>query len=65
MTTTQLPREWKTEWKTLGQRIGYGTTILVDLLMLWIVDNLLDWDVLPFPTAEFGQASRLARPADR
>lgn len=55
MTTTHVPREWK----ALGQRIGYGTTILVDLLMLWIVDNLLDWDVLPFLTAEFDQVSKL------
>lgn len=55
MTTTHVPREWK----TLGQRIGYGSTILVDLLLLWIVDNLLDWDILPFLTAEFGQVSRL------
>lgn len=55
MTTAQVPRDWK----TLGRRIGYGTTILVDLLMLWIVGNLLDWGVLPFLTAEFDQVSRL------
>lgn len=55
MTTTHVPPEWR----TLGQRVGYGTTILVDLLLLWIVDNLLVWDVLPFLTDEFGQVSRL------
>lgn len=55
MTMTQAHRDWK----TLGQRIGYGTTILFDLFMLWVVANLLEWDILPFLTREFGRVSGL------
>ena len=40
-------------------RMGYGATILVDLVLLWVVDNLLAWDLLPFLTEEFSRVSGL------
>lgn len=34
-------------------RFGYAVSILVNGLMLWVVTNLLDWDIFPFLTEEF------------
>jgi hypothetical protein len=47
----------KTEYpalKRLGSQIGYGIAIGLSLLLIFIVQNLEDWDLLPFLTAEFG-----------
>jgi hypothetical protein len=35
------------------RRIGYGTAILVNAVMLYLVNNVLGWDVAPFLTDEF------------
>lgn len=36
-----------------SRRVGYGTAILVNAVMLYLVNNVLDWDVAPFLTDEF------------
>lgn len=45
--------------KLVTARMGYGVTILVDLVLLWVVDNLLAWEVVPFLTEDFSQVSGL------
>ena len=45
--------------RRIGRNVGHGVTLIVDLLLLWIVDNLLAWDVLPFLTGEFAEVSGL------
>jgi hypothetical protein len=39
----------------VGRRAGFVAAIAVNLAMLWVVDNLLTWGLVPFLTAEFRQ----------
>lgn len=41
--------------KRLGSQIGYGVAIGLSLVLIYIVQNLESWDLLPFLTTEFGQ----------
>lgn len=41
--------------KRLGSQIGYGVAIGVSLMLIYVVQNLEDWDVLPFLTSEFAE----------
>lgn len=48
----------KTEYpalKRLGNQVGYGIAIGLSALLLYVVQNLEEWDVLPFLTDEFGE----------
>jgi hypothetical protein len=38
---------------TAARRSGYLISALINLLLLWVAHNLLDWDVLPFLTESF------------
>jgi hypothetical protein len=38
-----------------GRRAGFVAAIAVNLAMLWVLNNLVAWGVVPFLTAEFGQ----------
>ena len=40
-------------------RFGSAVAIAVNLVMLWVVDNLETWGVVPFLTAEFDQVRGL------
>lgn len=40
--------------KRLGSQIGYGIAIGLSLVLIYVVQNLEEWDVFPFLTAEFG-----------
>lgn len=42
------------------RRTGYTIAIGVNLLMIWIVTNLVEWDVLPFLTGQFAQLVPIA-----
>lgn len=37
------------------KRFGYGVAVIVNLVLLWIVQNIVAWDVVPFLTEEFEQ----------
>lgn len=39
--------------KQLGRRVGYAIAVLVNLVMLVIAHNILDWGWLPFLTGDF------------
>ena len=39
----------------LARRSGYVVAIAVNVLMLYVVNNLLAWDILPFLTDDFGR----------
>jgi hypothetical protein len=41
--------------KQLGRRIGYAIAVVVNLVMLVIANNILDWGWLPFLTDGFAQ----------
>lgn len=41
--------------KRLGSQIGYGLAIGLSLVLIYIVQNLESWGLLPFLTTEFGQ----------
>ena len=51
MQTAELPST--DELKRVGRRFGFGVAIVINLVMLYIVQNLTSWDVLPFLTEEF------------
>jgi hypothetical protein len=40
-----------------GQRAGYVIAIIVDAMLIYVVGNLLEWDVLPFLTSDFERVS--------
>jgi hypothetical protein len=42
------------------RRTGYTVAIGVNLLMIWIVTNVVEWDVLPFLTGQFAQLVSIA-----
>ncbi len=35
------------------RRFGYFVAIVVNLVLLWVVQNILTWDVAPFLTDDF------------
>ena len=35
------------------KRFGYFIAVVVNLVLLWVVQNLLEWDVAPFLTDDF------------
>lgn len=41
--------------KRLGAQIGYGVAIGVSLALVYVVQNLEEWAVLPFLTDRFGE----------
>jgi hypothetical protein len=53
MTTTQI--YVSPDMKQIGRRVGYAIAVLVNLVMLVITHNILDWGWLPFLTGEFAQ----------
>jgi hypothetical protein len=53
MSTTQI--YVSPDVKKLGRRVGYAIAVLVNLVMLVIVQNILDWGWLPFLTGDFAQ----------
>lgn len=38
-----------------ARRVGFVVAIAINIVMLWVANNLLGWDVLPFLTADFGR----------
>jgi hypothetical protein len=38
---------------TAGRRFGYSVAIAINLLLVWIVGNLMDWEIVRFLTSEF------------
>ncbi len=42
------------------RRTGYAISIGINLLMIWIVSNIVAWDILPFLTEEFDQLVPIA-----
>jgi hypothetical protein len=51
MQTAEMPRT--DELKRVGRRFGFGIAIVVNAVLLYVVQNLTSWDVLPFLTTEF------------
>jgi hypothetical protein len=43
------------ELKRTGKRLGYGIAVIINLAMLVVVQNILDWGWLPFLTEEFAE----------
>ena len=43
------------EVRRFGRRAGYIVAVIINVLMLIVVRNILDWDVLPFLTDRFEQ----------
>lgn len=41
--------------KRLGSQIGYGIAIALSLALIYIVQNLEEWDIFGFLTAEFSE----------
>lgn len=39
--------------KQFGRRTGYAVTVLLDLALLFVLINLLEWDVFPWLTDDF------------
>ena len=39
----------------VARRSGYVIAIAVNVVMLYVVNNLLAWDILPFLTDDFGR----------
>jgi hypothetical protein len=42
------------------RRTGYIISIGVNLVLLWIVTNLVEWDIIPFLTADFEELVPIA-----
>lgn len=42
------------------RRAGYSASIGINLVMIWIVTNIVDWDILPFLTEDFEQLVPIA-----
>ena len=53
MTDTSGIEFEESRWTAPARRVGYVVAVLVNLLLLFIVNNLLEWDVLPWLTEEF------------
>ncbi len=57
MTTTEVrPRpDVKSRPTRAGRRFGYLVAIAVNFGLIAVVNNILDWDVVPFLTADFSR----------
>jgi len=53
MSTTHV--DVSPDTKQLGRQIGYAIAVVVNLVMLVIAHNILDWGWLPFLTHDFAQ----------
>lgn len=51
MTTTQI--DISTELKRASRNVGFGIAVVINVVMLVVVQNILDWGWLPFLTDEF------------
>lgn len=41
------------ELKRVGRRFGFGLAVAINVALLYVVQNLASWDVLPFLTTDF------------
>ncbi len=48
-TRTRIPEELA----KAGRRFGYGVAIAINLVLIWFVGNLLEWELVGFLTPEF------------
>lgn len=53
MSTTHI--DVSPDMKQLGRQVGYAIAVVVNLVMLVIAHNILDWGWLPFLTGDFAQ----------
>jgi hypothetical protein len=53
MSTTHI--DVSPDMKQLGRHIGYAIAVVVNLVMLIVAHNILDWGWLPFLTDDFAQ----------
>lgn len=53
MSTAQI--DFSPEVKRFGRRFGYSIAIGINVVLLVIVQNILDWGWLPFLTGEFAE----------
>jgi hypothetical protein len=37
----------------MGRNVGYGIAILINLVLLYVVQHLMEWGIAPFLTEEF------------
>jgi hypothetical protein len=51
MQTAEMPRT--DELKRVGRRFGFGVAVVINIALLYVVQNLTSWDWLPFLTSEF------------
>ena len=42
-----------------ARQVGYSLAIAINLILAWIVANLLEWDWLPFLTEEFAEVETI------
>lgn len=42
------------------RRTGYGVSIVINLVLIWIVTNIVEWDILPFLTGDFEELVPIA-----
>lgn len=54
-TKTRLPEELA----KAGRRLGYGVAIAINLVLVWVVGNLLEWELVGFLTPEFADVAPL------
>ncbi len=55
---TSGPRlEQRQRLASAGRRAGFALSIGVNLVLLWIVANVLEWDILPFLTDAFADVA--------
>lgn len=38
-----------------ARRFGYGVAVVINLVLIWVVQNIVEWDVIPFLTEEFAE----------
>lgn len=50
-----MPIDVSPELRRSGKRFGYGVAVVVNVVMLVIVQNILEWGWAPFLTDEFAQ----------
>ncbi|MGD2101991.1 MAG: hypothetical protein PVG83_07120 [Acidimicrobiia bacterium] len=43
------------ELRRVGRRFGFGLAVAINVALLYVVQNLASWDVLPFLTTEFDE----------
>jgi uncharacterized membrane protein YagU involved in acid resistance len=53
--TSTTSQHSEIETRTPGRGAGYLVAIAVNLVLLYVANNLLDWGLVPFLTDEFGQ----------